>query len=319
MTEKRHYEVALSFAGEQRSYVESVGANLKELGISVFYDEFEKVRLWGKNLLEEFHEVFTENANRTVMFISKDYVEKAWPEHERRSILSRAIKEKSEYILPVRFDDTPVPGLPDTIRFERAEDHTPKSLAEFIVAKIRNLDRGSDELYKSLPETSSETGKDSFQENERQSKSHGKDQASHRCSDFKDVKITHIIEKEITEPRNDGTPGSALYTVPFALNTRPPGDWVTLFLKNWRHPAQYTMMHLPQNASISGATLILRRTTLDDVNRYHRDTLVWAIDETNRQFREILKHIEKKRVRLQTERDKHRKHVSDVAKRIKFD
>ena len=50
------------------------------------------------------------------MFISAGYVSKAWPKHERRSALSRMIQEQREYILPVRFDDSDVPGLPaDTI------------------------------------------------------------------------------------------------------------------------------------------------------------------------------------------------------------
>jgi len=43
--------VALSFAGEDRGYVRSVAEGLKAKGVSVFYDEFEEVALWGENLL----------------------------------------------------------------------------------------------------------------------------------------------------------------------------------------------------------------------------------------------------------------------------
>ena len=71
-----------------------------------------------------------------VMFISKEYVKNNLPRHEKRSILSRAIQEKSEYVLPVRFDDTPVPGLPDSIRYESANDHTPENLAVMITEKL---------------------------------------------------------------------------------------------------------------------------------------------------------------------------------------
>ena len=49
------------------------------------------------------------------MFISQAYVEKAWTRHERRLALSRMIREPGEYILPVRFDDTSVPGLPTDV------------------------------------------------------------------------------------------------------------------------------------------------------------------------------------------------------------
>jgi len=44
------------------------------------------------------------------MFISKEYAEKPWTKHERRSDLSRALEE-DEYVLPARFDDTELPGL----------------------------------------------------------------------------------------------------------------------------------------------------------------------------------------------------------------
>lgn len=42
------YEVALSFAGENRGYVREVACALQARGIAVFYDEFEKIDLWGK-------------------------------------------------------------------------------------------------------------------------------------------------------------------------------------------------------------------------------------------------------------------------------
>jgi len=46
------YDVCLSFAGEQRSYVELVAGALKSSGLRVFYDLDEKVELWGKDLPE---------------------------------------------------------------------------------------------------------------------------------------------------------------------------------------------------------------------------------------------------------------------------
>ena len=132
----KQYEVALSFAGEQREYVESVARVLDSRGIPIFYDGFERIDLWGRDLAEEFHEVFAHRAALAVMFISKEYVEKSWPRHERRSILSRAIQERTEYVLPVRFDDTVVPGMPSTVKYERADDHTPEKLAAMIAEKL---------------------------------------------------------------------------------------------------------------------------------------------------------------------------------------
>ncbi len=130
------YQVALSFAGAQRPYAEGVARALQARGIPVFYDGFERVQLWGAHGSEVFEEVFARGSGYVVMFISKDYVERAWPIHERRAALSRAVQESREYILPVRFDDTRVPGLPSDVLYERAEEHTPAGLAAMIAEKV---------------------------------------------------------------------------------------------------------------------------------------------------------------------------------------
>ena len=130
------YEVALSFAGEQRHYVEEVARALQSRGIAVFYDDFEKVSLWGRSQTEEFHRIYEKDSGRVVMFTSKEYVEKAWPRHERQSALSRAVREKSEYVLPVRFDDTELPGLPSDVGYLNAEDYSPSELAAMIAEKL---------------------------------------------------------------------------------------------------------------------------------------------------------------------------------------
>lgn len=129
------YQVALSFAGDQRLYVEEVARNLQARGVSVFYDGFETARLWGKNGAEVFHEAFAGRAAYVAMFISSTYVSRAWPRYERRSAIGRMIREDREYVLPVRFDDTPVPGLPDDVIYLRAEDQTPAELAVLIAEK----------------------------------------------------------------------------------------------------------------------------------------------------------------------------------------
>ena len=130
------YQVALSFAGEQRDYVEGVARHLQSRSIAVFYDGFETVSLWGRSGAEAFHEAFAKQSAFVVMFISGAYVAKVWTRHERRSALSRMIQEEGEYILPVRFDDTRVPGIPSDIIYVRARNYTPAQLAIMIAHKL---------------------------------------------------------------------------------------------------------------------------------------------------------------------------------------
>jgi hypothetical protein len=133
------YDVALSFAGENRRYVEEVANGLKAVGVSVFYDGFERADLWGKNLIEHLAEIYGKRSRFVVMFISKEYVEKAWTTHERRHAQDRALLAQSEYILPARFDDTAVPGMTMTVGFQDLRHMRPGELVDIVVAKLRQL------------------------------------------------------------------------------------------------------------------------------------------------------------------------------------
>lgn len=130
------YHIALSFAGENREYVEEVAHLLKAYGVKVFYDRFEEANLWGKNLFEYLQSVYKEKAHYTVLFASESYAKKVWTNHERRSMQERALLEAQEYILPVRFDDTEIPGLYSTVSYIDLREKSPFDLTKLILEKI---------------------------------------------------------------------------------------------------------------------------------------------------------------------------------------
>ena len=105
------WDVALSFAGAQRPYVEQVASALQARGVRCFYDADEQIDLWGKYLAEELPAIYAERAAAVVVFVSAEYAARDWTRLERRAALNRAVRERGEYVLPARFDDTPLPGL----------------------------------------------------------------------------------------------------------------------------------------------------------------------------------------------------------------
>ena len=78
-------------------------------------------------------------SNVVVMVVSEDYARKSWPIHERQSAIARAINERREYILPVRFDNTMLPGLDPSLSYLPLENRPPAKLAENIMAKLVQL------------------------------------------------------------------------------------------------------------------------------------------------------------------------------------
>lgn len=137
---EKEYDIALSFAGEDREYVDIVAESLKVSGIDVFYDNFFEVDLWGKDLYQYFSELYKNKAIYTVIFISKHYKEKLWARHELKSAQARAFEENYEYILPVRFDDSEIPGILRTTGYLDISNMIPKLLAKKIEEKLLDND-----------------------------------------------------------------------------------------------------------------------------------------------------------------------------------
>jgi hypothetical protein len=134
------FDVALSFAGEDRGYVHDVAQALIDAGVSVFYDEFEQIKLWGKDLVVHLDNIYRHKARYCVMFISSYYAAKVWTNHELKSALARALEEENEYILPARFDDTELPGIRPTIGYVNLRDLPPNDFANLILEKIGHTD-----------------------------------------------------------------------------------------------------------------------------------------------------------------------------------
>jgi len=130
------YDVALSFAGEDRSIVDKFVQLLRTKNITVFYDNDNLADLWGKNLIDHLAEIYGKKARFCLMFISQHYPLKKWTNLERTHAQARAFRDPKEYILPIRLDDTEVPGIPETIGYIDLRKHSPESAVNILEQKI---------------------------------------------------------------------------------------------------------------------------------------------------------------------------------------
>jgi hypothetical protein len=137
MKPTQKYDVAISYAGEDRQYAEALADALKSRNVRFFYDKYETAALWGKNLYTHLTDIYQNGAHYCVMFLSQHYAKKVWTNHEREAAQARAFQEHEDYILPIRLDDTEIPGILPTIGYLKWSAETPETIADAILSKLK--------------------------------------------------------------------------------------------------------------------------------------------------------------------------------------
>jgi hypothetical protein len=135
-TKPYQFDIALSFAGEDRQHAKTLAALLRRNGVRVFYDENETASLWGKDLYQLLAAVYRDSARYCVVFVSATYATKLWTRHELKQVQARAFREREEYLLPLRLDDTELEGVNSTIGYIDLRQTTLEKVAQIILDKL---------------------------------------------------------------------------------------------------------------------------------------------------------------------------------------
>jgi len=130
------YDVAVSFAGNDRPTVKSFVDALKDLGLNVFYDFDQQALLWGKDIRAKLAEVYANEAQYMVIFLSESYPERDWTDFELSIGKEAAKKRTEEYLLPLRLDDVKVVGMKSTTGYIDLRQTSVQEVAAILADKI---------------------------------------------------------------------------------------------------------------------------------------------------------------------------------------
>lgn len=142
--------------------------------------------------------------------------------------------------------------------------------------------------------------------------------ASNKSTQDEPVRIIEIITSEVTQPRLDGTRGSALYKIPFRLSKIPSRLWAELFVQEWNNPPQFTSMHRPGIASVRGDKIVLDGTTIEEVRDYHKKTLLLCVEEANKKEAYVLNKRKQQEKQERERIEEHNRSVLSVAENLTF-
>ena len=132
---QKPFDVAISFAGENRELAREIANRLGELDVAVFFDEKYEVAFLGKRLGDEFERVFSTGSRFVLCILDRHHRQKDWPTFERDTFVPRM---KAHEVIPVYMDDTKFPGIPDDVyginfKYDLAKDDWREKVDDEIV------------------------------------------------------------------------------------------------------------------------------------------------------------------------------------------
>lgn len=136
---ERNYEfdVAISFAGENRELARKFSEKLELFDVSVFFDELYESNLLGKALSKQFTRIFNEDSRFVLCFLDANHHDKIWPTFERETFRARL---KDEAIIPVYLDNTRFLGIPeDLYGFDMKSEYTEDDIDNHVIKLVERI------------------------------------------------------------------------------------------------------------------------------------------------------------------------------------
>ncbi|MES2773887.1 MAG: TIR domain-containing protein [Bacteroidota bacterium] len=137
----RHtFDIALSFAGENREIAEEIAYTLRLLDYEVFYDRLYEDNYLGSSWGKEFERIFTNDSKYVVCLLDINHKNKIWPTFERECFTE---KVQLNEVIPIFLDDTKFVGIPQDLigikfTYVKSEKGLMDRIRKEIVFKIIN-------------------------------------------------------------------------------------------------------------------------------------------------------------------------------------
>src|SRR6185295_4602531 len=145
-TPTRRFRIALSFPGEHRPFVEQVAEHLSAaVGRDrVLYDKYYEAEFARPDLDTYLQGLYHDDSELIAVFLCAAYRDKEWCGLEWRALRDLIKRRQASSVMPLRFDDTEIPGLFSTDGYLWIGHRSPEDIANRILDRWRlNAGAGS--------------------------------------------------------------------------------------------------------------------------------------------------------------------------------
>lgn len=293
----------ISYSHADKTLARSLATALQERGIRVWIDEGE-LRV-GDSIIERIATAI-EKVDFFLALVSRASKDSNWCKKELALAVTGELGREGVRVLPLRVDGASMPAALGDVFYLDLEASTVDEVAQQVAAAIPQHQRQQEQRRERRGVGAGRVATDALL-------------SSGESVPFEPIKILGIVEEGVGEPRSDGSRGSALYRIPLRLSRAPSREWADHFLETWDRPPRFTTMHRPGIASIRGDTAILDGTTMEELERYHIETLRHVLNKVNEDIAEHKAQESQAQEHEEVRRRQHERTVRDVSARLKFD
>ncbi len=135
----RRFRIALSFPGESRSFVEQVAEHLATAAGKerILYDKFYEAEFARVDLDTYLQRLYHDESELIAVFLCTDYERKEWCGLEWRAVRDLIKRRQVDSVMPLRFDDTEIPGLFSIDGYVWIGNRSPADIANLILERWR--------------------------------------------------------------------------------------------------------------------------------------------------------------------------------------
>lgn len=129
------YDVAISYAGEQKEIASRVANILRADHFKVFFAPDRESEYIAEDMIAQFYRIYRYESRYVAAFVTEDYLRKDITMHEARTAMLRRQEEGRNCLIPIYFGKAALPRLDPDIHYIQADDLREVELAD----KIRSV------------------------------------------------------------------------------------------------------------------------------------------------------------------------------------
>jgi len=303
--------VFISYSHADKAVAIAIAVRLVELGARVWIDEGE-LRV-GDSIIERIGTAIAE-VHFVVAIVSASSIGSQWCQKELSLAITGGLQREGVKVLPLRLGDVEMPPTLKDLLYLSIDPNDPAAVAPrlFQDAQAHMANPRAQEGLGPTPQDL----RDSRGPIRRSAIS--PTSSSNSMAAAGPIRLVGIVREGIGVPRGDGTRGSALYAVPFRLSRVPTREWASRLVATWDRPPTWTTMHRPGIARVTGDVVTLDGVTMQEIERYHLDTLKLCVHHVNAEITQQEARRAADEQRDRERKDQHEASVDETLRRLNF-